>query len=200
MILSRKTSLFLLITNVAFIIYNLLLLVVLRERFIIDVHRPPVQLAVPVWLASQAFAIICFIMVTAGLVFILKTTTQPSWISTAWIVYFLMRIGFDVIAILVATKNLSAGWLASPAVGVVSTAIFLFFVVSGFFIKNKPIKPFYAGFGLLIFITSVITPVSHILYNDYGLAWALINPNVIKIFPFAVSLALFYSLYTQARR
>jgi len=200
MILSRKTSLFLLITHIAFIIYNLALLVVLKERFIIDLYHPPVQLSVPVWLSSQIFAVICFIAITAGLIIILKKTAQPSWIITSWIVYFLMRIMFDVVAVLVATNSTSAAWLASRAAGVISTTTFLFFVASGFFIQNRSIKPFYVWFGLLIFITSVFTPISHILYDDYGLTWALINPNVTKIFPFAVSLALFYSLYTQSRR
>ena len=199
MILSQKTSLLLLITNIAFIIYNLVLLVVLKERFIIDVAHRPVQLAVPVWLSSQVFAIGCFILITAGLVIVLKKADQPFWIITIWAAYFLMRMIFDVIAILVATNTTSATWLASRAVGAISTTIFLFFTASGFFIQNKLIKVFYVWFGLMIFITSVFTPVSHLLYANYGITWALINPNVTKIFPFAVSLALFYSLYTPAR-
>jgi len=200
MILSRRTSLFLVITNITFIIYNLLLLVVLHERFLIDVVHRPVQLDVPAWLSSQIFAVICFIIITTGLIIILKKSSQPSWIITLWIVYFLMRAMFDVVAVLVATNSTSAIWLASRATGLVSTTIFLFFVASGFFIPNRSIKPFYIWFGLLTFITSVFTPVSHLLFADYGITWTLVNPNVTKIFPFAVSLALFFSLYSQARR
>jgi len=191
--LNKKTLTVFLIANSLYILYFTLLMIWLKEPIITDIYRQPVILSNSVLAAIQIIMSILSLIVYVGLAWVLKHYHQKTWaVISVWI-YLVLQLYFNVLSVM-NIYRVPLPYVFYNYTAYINYAVLLFMIVSLLFVKNAVIKGYYHWFAILTFIAVLLVRFTPVLYDKYGLKWALVNPGILKIIPFIVSLFLFIAM------
>jgi hypothetical protein len=195
--LSKKTATLYIIVNSLYILYFLMLMIWLKEPLITDVYKQPVILSNQVLAVIQIVMSLLSLFIFIGLVWILKGLKEKVWIVLAVCIYLVLQLYFNVLSVL-NIYRVPMIYLFYNYTVYVNYAVLLFLVIALLFIDNAKIKTYFRWFAIAILLSMIIVRVGPLLYENYNLRWALINPGIIKIIPFFISLFLFIKISRQA--
>jgi len=191
--LNKKTLTAFLIANSLYILYFILLMIWLKEPIITDVYRQPVILSNSVLAAIQIIMSVLSLAVYIGLAWILNHYHEKRWIVISVWVYLVLQLYFNILSVL-NIYRVPLPYVFYNYTAYINYAVLLFMIISLLLVKNAVIKSYYRWFAITTFICILLVRFTPVLYDKYGLKWALVNPGVLKIIPFIVSLFLFVGL------
>lgn len=196
--LSKRTSILFIIVNSLYIIYFIVLMIWLKQPVITDVTKQPVILSNQVLAVIQIIMSLLSLLIFIGLACVLAACKEKWWIITAVCFYLLLQLYFNMLSVL-SIYRLPLPYVFYNYTVYVNYTLILFMVISLLFIQAKSVKNYYRWFGITLLLSLILVRVTPVLYDNYSLTWALINPGVLKIIPFFVSLFLFMKLFRIGR-
>ena len=197
--ISKKTGTAYIIVNSLYILYFFMLMLWLKEPLITDVYNQPVILSTGVLATIQIVMSVLSLLIFIGLAWVLKVFKEKTWVIIAVWVYLILQLYFNLQSVLniyrVPIINLFYNYTIY-----LNYAVLLFLVIALLFVDSPIIKNHYRWFGTAILLSMIVVRVGPYLYEHYSLRWALINPGIIKIIPFFISLFLFIKVSKQAAK
>lgn len=197
--ISRKTSLLFVIFNSLYIIYFFLLMIWLKQPLITDFSQQPVRLSNQVLAIIQIVMSVLSLLIFIGLAWVLMAYRETIvGIISIWL-YLLLQAYLNMQSVLnILLKPMHN--IFYNAIGYINYVLLLFMIISIQFVSTKAIKGYYRWFGIMVLLSVVLVRLSPLLYEKYGIQWALINPGLIKLIPFVVTLSLFVKLFRTAKK
>lgn len=194
---SKKTITVFIIANSLYLLYFLMLMIWLKQPFITDITYKPVILSNSVLTVIQVVMSVLSALIFVGLAVILKALGERAWVIASVWLYILIQLYFNTLSVL-SINHIAALQGYTRGMFYINYVILIYLVISFLFVNNKLIKNHYRWFATCVLISIVLVRVTPLLYDSYGLKWALINPGIIKIIPFIISLFLFVRLSKAA--
>jgi hypothetical protein len=191
--LNKKTLTVFLIANSLYILYFILLMIWLKAPIITDVSRQPVILSNSVLGIIQIVMSVLSLVVYIGLAWILRHYHEKTWVVISVWIYLVLQLYFNMLSVL-NIYRVPLPYLFYNYTAYINYAVLLFMIVSLLFVKNVVIRGYYRWFAITTFIAMLLVRFTPVLYDKYGLKWALINPGLLKLIPFVISLFLFITL------
>jgi hypothetical protein len=196
--INKRTSALFAIANSLYIIYFIILMIWLKEPIINDIRKQPVLLSNQVLAVIQIVMSVLSLLIFIGLAWVLTAYKEKLWITISVWVYLLLQLYLNTLSVL-SIYRMPQPYLFYNFAGYVNYAVLLYLVVGIQFVRSAVIKNFYRWFGIMVLVPILFLRVSPLLYNKYGLTWALVNPGVVKLIPFFISLFLFVKLLKLKR-
>ena len=188
--ISKKTGTVYIIVNSLYILYFFMLMLWLKEPLISDAYNQPVILSTGTLAAIQITMSLLSLFVFVGLAWVLKAFNEKNWIVIAVWVYLILQLYFNLLSVFNIYRVHMIYIFYSYTI-YVNYAVLLFLVIALLFVDNPTIKSYYRWFGTAVLMSIVLVRIAPYLYEHYNLRWALINPGIIKIIPFFITLFLF---------
>lgn len=192
MINKRLITLFI-IVNSLYLLYFILLMIWLKQPLITDVSRQPVSLSNEVITVIQIVMSALSFFIFVGLAMVLKKFREHLWIIISVWLYIIVQLYLNILSIL-SINHVASLHVYISGILYINYGVLLYLVISFLFVNNTLIKDHYRLFGTGVLISIILVRITPLLYDNFGLKWALINPGVIKIIPFIISLLLFIKL------
>ncbi|QKJ30143.1 hypothetical protein HQ865_10350 [Mucilaginibacter mali] len=190
---NKNTAALFLIANTLYIVCFAILMVWLKQPFIADVTRQPVILSNGVLATIQITMSVLSLLVYMGLAWVLSAHHEKLWIILGVCIYLLLQVYFNLLSVLNIFGQ-PLPHLFYNYTAYVNYALLLFMLIGMVLVHNNTIREYFRWFGLSTVIAILLVRFMPYLYEHYGLKWALINPGVLKMIPFLVSLFLFVKL------
>ena len=197
--LNKKTLTVFLIANSLYILYFILLMIWLKEPIITDVFRQPVILSNSVLAVIQIIMSVLSLTVYIGLAWSLSQYHEKVWVVISVWIYLLLQLYFNILSVL-NIYRVPLPYVFYNYTAYINYAVLLYMIVSLLLVKETVIKNYYRWFAITTLISVLLVRFTPVLYDKYGLKWALINPGILKIIPFFVSLFLFIRLSKLVNR
>lgn len=190
---NKKFIALFLIANVLYIVCFAILMVWLKQPLFTDITRQPVILSNGTLAAIQIIMSVLSLSVYIGLTWILSAYREKLWIILGVCIYLLLQAYFNLLSVLNIYRAPLPHLFYNYTV-YVNYGLLLFMLIGMVLVYNNHIREYFRWFGLTTVIAILLVRITPYLYDHYGLKWALINPGVLKMVPFIVSLALFAKL------
>jgi len=197
--IKRNSAIFFTGINAVYLVFFVLLMIWTKTPIIWDVNKlPSVSLSNNALAATQIIVTVLSAVIFIGLITILNTYKEYRWVIIALTLYLLQQVFSNITSILTFYQ---AGhiYIFSRYTAYFIYAILLFMVISLQFVKNRQISEYYRWFGLTILLAIILARVMPLIYGNTGIKWLLINPGILKMIPFIISLSLFIKLAKRAR-
>lgn len=197
--IKRNSAIFFTGINAVYLVFFVLLMIWTKTPIIWDVNKlPSVSLSNNALAATQIIVTVLSAVIFIGLITILNTYKEYRWVIIALTLYLLQQVFSNITSILTFYQ---AGhiYILSRYTAYFIYAILLFMVISLQFVKNRQISEYYRWFGLTILLAIILARVMPLIYGNTGIKWLLINPGILKMIPFIISLSLFIKLAKRAR-
>lgn len=190
---NKNTSTFFLIANALYIVCFAILMVWLKQPLITDVSRHPVILSNGALAAIQITMSVLSLLIYIGLVWVLSTYRERVWIIIGICLYILLQAYFNLLSVL-NIYRMPLPHLFYNYTVYVNYALLLFMLIGMVLVYNNHVREYFRWFGLTTVIAILLVRITPYLYDNYNLKWVLINPGILKMVPFVVSLALLLKL------
>lgn len=192
--ITRKTALLFAILNSLYVIYFILLMIWLKQPLITDFSQQPVRLPNQVLAIIQIVMSVLSMLVFIGLAWVLRAYRETMVAVISLWLYLLLQAYLNTQSVFnILLKPMHN--IFYNATGYINYALLMFMIVSIQFVYTKAIKGYYRWFGIIVLLSIIIVRLGPLLYEKYGLKWALINPGLLKLIPFLVTLLLFVKLF-----
>ncbi|PTQ96899.1 hypothetical protein C8P68_104393 [Mucilaginibacter yixingensis] len=188
----KKSLLSFIIINIVYLVYFFLLMIWLKQPIIAFRAVPPVQLAANVVMVIQVVMSLLNLLIFAGLVFLLSSFKESFLISAAVAAYALLQIPANLIALLHLYAAV-ANWIT--VLNIVNMIALLWMIVGLFFVRNIAIRNYFRWFSICVLLSVLLSAALPYVYVKIGMDHFYINPGIIKLPSFVVSLILFLRIY-----
>lgn len=188
----KRSLLSFIIINIVYLVYFFLLMIWLKQPVIGFGQGAPVQLAANVIVIIQVIMSLLSLLIFSGLIYLLAAFKEAWYIRLSLIVYTLSQLYYNLTS-LTATQLYTGNWFNIQIY--LTYAILIWMVISLYFVKEKTVRSYYRWFGICVLLSIVLARVLPYLYENYGLMRYQINPGIIKLPSFVVSLTLFLKVY-----
>lgn len=190
---NKTTASLFLIANALYIVCFAILMVWLKQPLIADVTRQPVILSNGALAAIQIIMSVLSLLIYIGLIWVLSAYREKIWILIGICLYILLQVYFNLLSVL-NIYHLPLPHLFYNSTVYVNYSLLLFMLIGMVLVQNNQVKEYFRWFGLTTVIAILLVRFLPYLYDNYSMKWALINPGVLKMVPFVVSLTLFGKL------
>jgi|GEM_PF-6186138 len=187
----KKSLLSFIIINIVYLVYFFLLMIWLKQPVIAFRAVSPVQLPANVVMVIQIVMSLLSLLIFSGLVFLLKAFKEKLLISIAVAAYALFQILSNVLALL-NLYPVVKGW--TYLYNITNISVLLWMVISLFLVKNNTIRSYLRWFSICVLFSVLIVVFLPSIYPHIGSGF-YINPGIIKLPSFVVSLILFLKIY-----
>lgn len=191
--IQKPVALFFLIVNALYVVICVIRFFYTKAQLIIDYSTSHTkQLA-----ADSAWKIIpeiLFGLVFIGLIWVLNTFHEKLWTKLGVALFLLSKISIMIIIpriqhYIYVYRNI----LIMFDLAIFFTFIYL--VVGLLLVRNKTIKQYCRWFTIGFIVSLLISVFGRVLYDDYGIRWALINEEAVSELCFTITLALFIRVF-----
>lgn len=190
---NKNTALAFVVVNALYIVCFAILMVWLKQPLIADITRQPVILSNGVLAAIQIIMSVLSLLIYVGLAWVLGAYHEKAWIILGVCIYMLLQAYLNLLSVLNIYGQPLPHLFYNYTV-YVNYGVLLFMLIGMVLVNNNTIRDYFRWFGLSTVIAILLVRFMPYLYEHYGLKWALINPGMLKMVPFVVSLVLFIRL------
>lgn len=190
---NRKSALLFVVLNSLYIIYFILLMIWLKQPIMMGANPRSVNLPNNVLVIIQIVMSILSLLIFIGLAWVLRAYRETIVAIIAIWLYLLLQAYLNTLTVYnMLLKPLP--YVFYNAIAYINYAVLIFMVVSVQFVYAGAIKGYFRWFGITAALSMILVLVTPKLYDEFQFQWLLINPGVIKIIPFVVTLLLFVKL------
>lgn len=191
----KKGLLSFIVINIVYIVYFFLLMIWLKQPVIGFRQGPPVQLPPNLIMIIQAVMSLLSLLIFGGLIYVLSAFKEAFHIKFAVAVYALFQLILNCTAFFKALYLFVITW--SKPISYINYAVLLWLAISLLLVSEKSIRGYYRWFGICVLLSVALVSFLPYLYQTYGLMRYYINPGIIKLPPFVVSLVMFLRVYSD---
>jgi hypothetical protein len=199
MTINKKTALFFLLINAAYVFLAAFLFAYQHETLINRLTPHQSRISYNYWPYWQYSLTILNLITLAGIYWALRLFKQKQFISIGVMMYLCWRVVMViVIALLSEFSSHEKMFIYFEWINYASILVIAYFFIVLFFVNEGNIKKYIIGYAIFIIIAVLVPAVTPMLYDDFGLTWVLINKNILFMAPYIVTLFMFSKIYNMA--